>query len=66
MSEESFPTTSTTSSEEEEVLISPEEEAPKMEVRIEHDLLGDEEVPLHAYYGIQTMRAMQNFDITGN
>jgi aspartate ammonia-lyase len=33
--------------------------------RIEHDLLGDEEVPADAYYGIQTMRAMQNFDITG-
>lgn len=35
------------------------------DVRIEHDLLGDEEVPADAYYGIQTMRAMRNFDITG-
>ena len=33
--------------------------------RMEHDLLGDEEVPMDAYYGIQTQRAMKNFDITG-
>ena len=33
--------------------------------RIEHDLIGDEKVPADAYYGIQTLRAMQNFDITG-
>ncbi|WLQ11478.1 aspartate ammonia-lyase [Hahella aquimaris] len=35
------------------------------EVRIEHDLLGDEPVPRDAYYGIQTQRAKQNFNITG-
>ena len=33
--------------------------------RMEHDLLGDEQVPNDCYYGIQTMRAVQNFDITG-
>ena len=33
--------------------------------RWEHDLIGDEQVPADAYYGIQTMRAMQNFDISG-
>lgn len=33
--------------------------------RVEHDLLGDEKVPADAYYGIQTQRAMNNFDITG-
>ena len=33
--------------------------------RMEHDLLGDEEVPFDAYYGIQTQRAVQNFQITG-
>uniref|UniRef100_A0A7S3P9P3 Aspartate ammonia-lyase n=1 Tax=Amphora coffeiformis TaxID=265554 RepID=A0A7S3P9P3_9STRA len=33
--------------------------------RMEHDLLGDEQVPNDCYYGIQTMRAIQNFDITG-
>ena len=31
----------------------------------EHDLIGDEYVPISAYYGIQTQRAMKNFDITG-
>jgi aspartate ammonia-lyase len=34
-------------------------------VRIEHDLLGDKEVPASAYYGIQTVRALENFHITG-
>ncbi len=33
--------------------------------RIEHDLLGDREVPDVAYYGIHTLRALENFDITG-
>lgn len=33
--------------------------------RIEHDLLGDEKVPSSAYYGIQTLRALANFNITG-
>lgn len=34
-------------------------------VRIEHDLLGEMEVPKDAYYGIQTQRAVENFPITG-
>src|SRR3989338_8488257 len=34
-------------------------------VRIEHDLLGDREVPADAYYGIHTLRALENFPITG-
>ncbi|EGO62837.1 aspartate ammonia-lyase [Acetonema longum] len=34
-------------------------------MRFEHDLLGEIEVPDHAYYGVQTLRAMQNFKITG-
>lgn len=34
-------------------------------VRIEHDLLGEEAVPADAYYGIQTLRAARNFNITG-
>lgn len=34
-------------------------------VRIEHDFLGDKEVPADAYYGVQTMRAIENFPITG-
>ncbi len=33
--------------------------------RIEHDLLGDAQVPHTAYYGIQTQRAKENFNITG-
>lgn len=34
-------------------------------MRIEHDFLGDFEVPDDVYYGVQTMRAMDNFHITG-
>ncbi len=33
--------------------------------RVEHDLLGDREVPDEAMYGIQTLRALENFPITG-
>ncbi|MFC2117726.1 aspartate ammonia-lyase, partial [Bacteroidota bacterium] len=33
--------------------------------RKEHDLLGYREVPDEYYYGIQTMRAMENFNISG-
>ncbi|MGI6362429.1 MAG: aspartate ammonia-lyase [Bacillota bacterium] len=33
--------------------------------RRERDLLGDREVPQDVYYGIQTIRAMENFPITG-
>jgi aspartate ammonia-lyase len=33
--------------------------------RIEHDLLGDREVPDDALYGVQTLRALENFPITG-
>jgi aspartate ammonia-lyase len=33
--------------------------------RREHDLLGDRDVPDDALYGIQTLRALENFPITG-
>lgn len=33
--------------------------------RREHDLLGDREVPSDAYYGVHTLRAQENFAITG-
>ena len=33
--------------------------------RKEHDLLGDRDVPADAYYGVQTLRAFENFNITG-
>ncbi|MGE4525626.1 MAG: aspartate ammonia-lyase [Sphaerochaeta sp.] len=32
--------------------------------RIEHDLLGDKQVPSDAYYGVQTVRAMENFVVS--
>jgi aspartate ammonia-lyase len=32
--------------------------------RNEHDLLSDRRAPAHAYYGVQTLRAMENFPIT--
>ncbi|MBN1250923.1 MAG: aspartate ammonia-lyase [Bacteroidales bacterium] len=35
------------------------------EKRLEHDLLGEKEVSNEVYYGIQTLRALENFDITG-
>lgn len=35
------------------------------EYRIEHDSLGEVEVPADAYYGVQTQRAKDNFHITG-
>ena len=34
--------------------------------RVEHDLLGDRQVPADAYYGVHTLRAVENFPITGN
>ncbi len=34
-------------------------------LRREKDLLGEREVPDHYYYGIQTLRAVENFPITG-
>lgn len=33
--------------------------------RTEHDLLGNREVPANAYYGVHTLRAQENFPITG-
>ena len=33
--------------------------------RTEHDLLGNRDVPAHAYYGVHTLRALENFPITG-
>ena len=34
-----------------------------MKVRIEKDELGEKEVPKEAYYGIQSLRSKENFDI---
>ena len=33
--------------------------------RSESDLLGEREVPVESYYGVQTLRAMENFNISG-
>ena len=36
-----------------------------MQTRIEHDSLGDVQVPAHAFYGAQTARAVANYPISG-
>ncbi len=36
-----------------------------MKQRREHDFLGEREIPQDVYYGIQTLRAIENFHITG-
>lgn len=33
--------------------------------RLEHDSIGEKKVPKDAYYGVQTLRAAENFHITG-
>lgn len=38
-------------------------EAPKF--RTEKDLLGEKQIPFDAYYGVQTLRALENFQISG-
>ena len=37
---------------------------PEIETRLEHDLLGDRYVPAAVYYGVHTLRAVENFPIT--
>lgn len=34
------------------------------DARIEEDLLGSKEVPADAYYGVHTVRAVENFTIS--
>jgi aspartate ammonia-lyase len=36
-----------------------------MQTRMEHDSLGDVQVPAHAFYGAQTARAVANYPISG-
>src|SRR5271156_1429009 len=38
---------------------------PGMGTRREHDLLGDRDVPQEVYYGVHTLRAVENFPISG-
>ncbi len=37
----------------------------KAAYRVEHDLLGEKQVPADAYYGVQAMRGMENFKLSG-
>jgi len=37
----------------------------QQQYRVEHDLLGEKQVPADAYYGVQTARALENFQISG-
>ena len=36
-----------------------------MQMRIEADSIGTREVPVNAYYGVQSLRGAENFQITG-
>lgn len=45
--------------------IAPAGSAGAAEVRMERDLLGEKAVPAEAYYGVQTSRALENFQISG-
>jgi aspartate ammonia-lyase len=36
-----------------------------MSMRHEHDLIGNRDIPRDAYYGVHTLRALENFAITG-
>ncbi|MCW3478459.1 aspartate ammonia-lyase [Neisseriaceae bacterium JH1-16] len=36
-----------------------------MNTRIEHDLLGNRDIPADVYWGVHTLRAVENFPITG-
>ena len=39
--------------------------ADPISTRVEHDLIGDRDVPASAYWGVHTLRAVENFPITG-
>src|SRR5215203_6441359 len=43
----------------------PRSTRPSGPARMEKDLLGEKEVPADAYYGVQTARALENFQISG-
>ena len=40
-------------------------ELARVDTRLEHDLLGEREIPTSAYWGVHTLRAVENFPITG-
>src|SRR5688500_19378073 len=39
--------------------------AKAQQTRTEKDLLGEKQIPADAYYGVQTLRALENFQISG-
>src|SRR3954451_6927562 len=39
--------------------------AQAQQTRTEKDLLGEKQIPADAYYGVQTLRALENFQISG-
>lgn len=39
--------------------------AGQQKVRVEKDLLGEKQIPADAYYGVQTARALENFQLSG-
>ncbi|HPD96199.1 MAG TPA: aspartate ammonia-lyase [Tenuifilaceae bacterium] len=46
-------------------MINPASQYESGSTRIEHDLLGERDVPAESYYGVQTLRAIENFNISG-
>jgi aspartate ammonia-lyase len=46
-------------------MINPAAQYESGNTRIEHDLLGERNVPYEYFYGIQTLRAIENFNISG-
>lgn len=40
-------------------------QAENKDYRLEHDSIGEKKIPFDAYYGVQTLRASENFSITG-
>ena len=39
--------------------------AQAQQTRTEKDLLGEKQIPADAYYGVQTLRALENFQVSG-
>jgi aspartate ammonia-lyase len=46
-------------------MINPAAQYESGSTRLEHDLLGERNVPFEYYYGVQTLRAIENFNISG-
>ncbi|KAB2871110.1 MAG: aspartate ammonia-lyase [Bacteroidales bacterium] len=46
-------------------MINPASQYESGSTRLEHDLLGERDVPAEYYYGVQTLRAIENFNISG-